>query len=110
MLWKNGDGNWRVFVDGAIIDSGNSFQTGHVITTGGMLLVGQGQDQGPGDQSFVGSISGMNVWNKVFHQQEILRMSKTCEAQVGNVLQWSEFQVSLHGDVIVESPSSCKVP
>lgn len=106
-----------MFVDGAVINYGNDFQKGHVIKTGGVLLVGQEQDKAFGDpsgfsfsQSFMGSISGMNVWNKALNQDKILRMSKTCDKQVGNVLRWPDFQIALHGDVIVESPSSCKVP
>ena len=115
--WKNDDGNWRVVVDGAIINSGTSFQTGHVIQTGGVLLVGQEQDYAPEDpngfswsQGLMGSIIDMNLWNHIIYQDEVARMSQTCDSQIGNVLKWSDFQISLHGDVIVESPSLCKVP
>ena len=106
-----------MFVDDVIIDSGSNFQTGHVIKGGGLIIIGQHQDLFPGDlsgfqfsQGFVGRISGMNLWDFIVPQQEILRMSQTCSLAVGNVLQWLDFENKYHGDVILENPSSCQVP
>ena len=119
LVWMN-TGHWQVFVDGVIISNGDSLQVYHTIQTGGMVIVGQEQDCTqhciPGDpdgfqmtQSFMGSITGLNVWDRIFTEDEILSMSQTCNPQTGSVLQWSDFQVSLHGEVLVESPSACKV-
>lgn len=119
LVWMN-TGHWQVFVDGVIISNGDSLQVHHTIQTGGMVIVGQEQDCTqhciPGDpdgfqmnQSFMGSITGLNLWDRVYTADEILSMSQTCNPQTGSVLQWSDFQVSLHGEVLVESPSACKV-
>lgn len=117
ILWANKKGSWKLIVDGVIIDSGSNFQAGHVIRGGGVVIIGQDQNFAPGDpsgfqysESFVGSISGMNLWDFIVPQDEILRMSKTCNMGIGNVLQWLDFENKYHGDVILENPSSCQVP
>lgn len=105
-----------MFVDDVIIDSGSHFQTGHVIKGGGVIIIGQHQDLFPGDPSgfqyskgFVGRISGMNLWDFIVTQQQMLRVSQKCGVGIGNVLQWSDFEDKFHGDVILENPSSCQV-
>ena len=117
IFWRNKDGSWKLFVDDVIIDSGSNFQTGHVIKGGGVTIVGQHQGLLPGEpsgfqhsQGFVGRISGMNLWDFIVPQQEILRMSQTCGVGIGNVLQWLDFETKYHGDVILENPSSCQAP
>ena len=104
-------------LNGATIDSGSSFKKGHVIKGGGVIVIGQDQDYAPGDpsgfdysESFVGSISGVNLWDDILSQDELLLMSSTCNTGIGNVLQWSDFEDSFHGDVIIEDPSSCQAP
>ena len=100
-------------VDGSVINHGSGLKVGHVIPGGGHLTIGQEQDGLQSgftrEQSFMGSISGMNVWSKVLSDQEIVRMSKACNFGSGDVLQWSHFQVSRHGDVKVICPSACKI-
>ena len=100
-----------------ITDSGSNFQTDHVIKGGGVVIIGQDQDLFPGDpsgfqysESFVGSISGMNLWDFIVPRDEILRMSQVCGMEIGNVLQWLDFENKYHGDVILENPSSCQAP
>ncbi|XP_078382468.1 C-reactive protein 1.1-like [Oculina patagonica] len=114
MAWANANGSWKLTIDGIITDSGTSFQAGHVINGGGVVVIGQDQDYVLGgfqySESFVGSISGMNLWSTVLPQDEVLRMSETCNVGIGNVLQWSDFENKIHGDVILEDPSSCQVP
>ena len=103
-------------LDGTLINSGNGVSKGHTIPGGGYLTIGQEQDRTPGDpsgfvlsQSFMGSISGLNVWNKVLPRDEIMRMSKACNMGSGDVLKWSDFLISRHGNVIVKCPSTCKI-
>ena len=116
ILWANKKGSWKLIVNGVIIDFGSNFQSGHVIRGGGVAVIGQDQNVAPGDpsgfqysESFVGSISGMNLWDFIVPQDGILRMSKTCNMGTGNVFQWLDFENKYHGDVILEIPSSCQV-
>ena len=97
-------------------DSGNNLAKGHVIKGGGVVILGQDQDDIPGDpakfelvQSFVGSITGVNLWDNVQTQETIQLMSETCNTGTGNVLQWSEFLNTFHGDVIIQNPTACQV-
>ena len=114
--WENQAGSWNVTLDGIIINNGSGKEVGHTIPGRGYLVIGQEQDNPAGDpsgfslsQSFVGIISGMNVWSEVLTHDEILRMSKTCNMGSGDVLKWSDFQIWRHGDVQVKCPSTCKV-
>ncbi|XP_068705193.1 serum amyloid P-component-like [Montipora foliosa] len=112
--WENQGGSWNLTVNGKVINSESGFKKGHVIRGGGLLIIGQDQDSYPGPslfnqyQSFIGNISGMNLWSRVLGDDEILRMSKICNLGNGDVLKWSDFLVSTH-NVEVKCPSNCKI-
>ena len=82
---------------------------GHVIRGGGALVLGQEQDNVGGSfqdhQSFVGEMTGVNIWDHVIDDEEIKRMSKSCLAGAGNVFQWSDFKPHLKGSVEIIKPS-----
>ena len=82
---------------------------GHVIRGGGILVLGQEQDSFGGsfdaNQSFIGKMTGVNIWDHVIKEQEIRRMSKSCLYGVGNVFQWSNFKLHLKGSVQMVKPS-----
>ncbi|XP_078367115.1 neuronal pentraxin-2-like isoform X2 [Oculina patagonica] len=100
--WENTAGSWKLFKDGMVAASGKGL-AGHVIRGGGALVLGQDQDSVGGSfeasQSFIGEMTGVNIWNHVIKDQEILRMSKSCLTGVGNVFQWSDFKAHLKGSV-----------
>ena len=83
---------------------------GHVIRGSGLLVLGQEQDLVGGTfdarQSFIGEMTGVNIWDHVVKDQEINRMSKSCLTGVGNVFQWSDFKAHLKGSVKIIK-SSC---
>ncbi|CAH3141132.1 unnamed protein product, partial [Porites evermanni] len=115
ITWENTAGSWNLIVDGHVINNGSRFRVGHVIPGGGYLVIGQDQDKfrDPSgfvlSQSFVGSISGLNMWSHVLPRNEILRMGKACNTGTGDILRWSDFFNSRHGDVVVRCPSKCIV-
>ena len=82
-----------------------------MIDNNGTFILGQDQDEYGGgfeqEQSFLGQMSGVNVWNKVLTADEILHMSKNCSFGVGNYLRWSDFVTGLHGDVSITYPATC---
>lgn len=118
VTWENQAGSWKLNVNGKVINNGSSFQVRNVIHGGGVLVIGQDQDglfEGPSGggsfelkQSFMGSISGMNLWSRVLSDDEILRMSKICNFADGDVLKWSDFLVATH-NVEVKCPSIFKI-
>ena len=79
------------------------FSLGHVIRGAGSLVLGQEQDRVGGgfnaDQSFVGELTGVNIWERVIHHQGIARMSKSCLTGEGNVYKWSDFKPHIIGGV-----------
>lgn len=83
--------------------------TGHVIRGGGALVLGQEQDSVGGSfqsfQSFIGEMTGVNIWNHVILDQEIARMSQSCLTGVGNVFQWHDFKAHVKGSVKIIKPS-----
>ena len=56
VTWDSATGNWSIYVDGQLEDSGSGHQVGHTIPDGGTLLFGQEQ----------GSIGGGFTVNDVF--------------------------------------------
>ena len=82
---------------------------GQEIRGGGVLVLGQDQDSvGGGFQtsdSFIGEMTGVNIWDHVITDQEITRMSRSCLTGVGNVYQWRDFKAHLKGSVQIIKPS-----
>ena len=70
-----------------------------MIRGGGALVLGQDQDSlggvFQGFQSFLGEMTGVNIWDHVIEEQEIT----SCQAKVGNVFQWRYFKNHLKGSV-----------
>ncbi|XP_035375850.1 sushi, von Willebrand factor type A, EGF and pentraxin domain-containing protein 1 isoform X3 [Electrophorus electricus] len=98
--WRSKDGDWRVYIDGSPSDGGKDLSVGTTIPGGGALVLGQDQDQrGEGFnpvESFVGSLSQLNIWNYVLSPQQIRSLATSCpsDLQKGNVFAWPDF---LHG-------------
>jgi len=107
--WENTAGSWKLYKDGKISAAGKGLETGHVVRSGGALVLGQDQDSVGGSfqasQSFIGEMTGVNIWDHVIREQEIKRMSKSCLAGVGNVFQWRDFKPHLKGSVKIIKPS-----
>ena len=80
-----------------------------MIRGGGILVLGQEQDSFGGSfdakQSFIGEMTGVNIWDHVIKEQDIMRMSKSCLSGVGNAFQWSNFKLHLKGSVQMVKPS-----
>ncbi|CAB1421446.1 unnamed protein product [Pleuronectes platessa] len=111
--WRSWDGDWRVYINGKPSDGGKGLSVGTTIPAGGALVLGQDQDQrGEGFnpvESFVGSMSQLNIWDRVLSQQQIKVLASTCPASHvshrGNVLAWPDFLNGVVGRVKVNSNS-----
>ena len=82
-----------------------------MICSGGDLVLGQGRDSVGGSfqasQSFIGEMTGVNIWDHVIGEQEIKCMSASCLEGVGNVFQWLNFtELHIRGTVKIIQ-SSC---
>jgi len=57
------------------------------------------------NQSFIGEMTGVNIWDHVIKSQEIMRMSKSRLTGEGNVFQWRDFKAHVKGSVKIINPS-----
>lgn len=110
--WENTDGSLQFYKDGILAASGTNFKVGHVIGSGGSLVLGQDQDSLAGgfetQQSFQGLLTNVNVWDYVLCPKVIARMSNAClSTWVGNVYRWSQFQPGIKGEPKLVIPSPC---
>ncbi|EDO33186.1 predicted protein, partial [Nematostella vectensis] len=92
--WSAAVGEWRVFIDGALSGQGSSYATGYSISSG-HFTVGQDQDAFGGafdtDQSFLGSMVGVNMWSRVLTEDEIaLLASSWCVPLEGDIVKWTD--------------------
>uniref|UniRef100_A0A8C0BA79 Sushi, von Willebrand factor type A, EGF and pentraxin domain-containing protein 1 n=1 Tax=Buteo japonicus TaxID=224669 RepID=A0A8C0BA79_9AVES len=114
VTWTCTDGAWKVYIDGKLSDGGSGLSVGSKIPGilgGGALVLGQEQDQkGEGfnpAESFVGSISQLNIWDHVLSPQQVKSLATSCpeELQKGNVLAWPDFLPGVVGRVKIDYKS-----
>ncbi|XP_061921980.1 sushi, von Willebrand factor type A, EGF and pentraxin domain-containing protein 1 isoform X1 [Entelurus aequoreus] len=111
--WRSWDGDWRIYINGKPSDGGKGLSVGTSIPGGGALVLGQDQDQrGEGFnpvESFVGSISQLNIWDGVLTTQQIKVLASSCpDSHVthrGNVLAWPDFLSGVVGRIKVNHSS-----
>ena len=80
-----------------------------MIRGGGFLVLGQEQDSQGGtfdaEQSFIGEMTDVNIWDREIKDQEIMHISKSCLTGVGNVFQWRDFKAHVKGSVNIIKPT-----
>ncbi|KAK9524849.1 hypothetical protein VZT92_017214 [Zoarces viviparus] len=111
--WRSWDGDWRVYINGKPSDGGKGLSVGTTIPAGGALVLGQDQDQrGEGFnpvESFVGSVSQLNIWDRVLTPQQVKVLASSCPSSHvthrGNVLAWPDFLSGVVGRVKVNLSS-----
>ena len=67
-------------------------------------MIGQDQDSVGGlfsaQESFIGSMTGLHIWDRNLTQQELTSLIAECSSNVqGNVVAWADFQTGLVGNV-----------
>lgn len=107
--WDKADGSWAFYKDGVVVGNGNSFKAGHVIPSGGSLVLGQEQitDETFEQRPFIGELGNFNIWSRILSAIEVSQMSKKCLNGKGSVLHWTVFQSGINGKVKIVRPSSC---
>lgn len=79
----------------------------------GIFVLGQEQDFLGGGfsdvESFIGSMSRINLWDQAFREEEILSLMDACGDDVtGNVIAWPDFLRGLHGKLHSVNSSLCQ--
>ena len=110
VTWESAGGKWYSYLDGQeVARYSESFQKGQVIKGGGVLVVGQEQDELSGgfntEESFIGDLSQLNIWDQVLSANDIYNLHLDCGNLEGNLLTWADFRENLDGTYAV-TPSS----
>ncbi|KAL1248302.1 hypothetical protein QQF64_021620 [Cirrhinus molitorella] len=106
VTWNSATGVTAVWVDGQR-SAPQVYNTGHVVRAGGVVVLGQDPDSYLGDfeteQSFVGDIKDVYMWNYVLSDNQIKAayLNKKANMPKGNIFDWTTIRYSIHGNVVV---------
>ncbi|KAL7873948.1 hypothetical protein SRHO_G00049180 [Serrasalmus rhombeus] len=105
VTWESSTGLTAFWVDGRR-STLQVYRKNHTVQSGGAVILGQDPDSFVGkfneDQSFVGEISDVNMWDHVLMGDQIRNFSD--ELWLGpepNVLDWDTMQDEVNGNVLV---------
>lgn len=83
-----------------------------VLTGKGEFIIALTKDQAGLDDKageFIGSISSVNMFNKVLDRSVIFWMMHGCGENIANaILPWSQFIDGFVGDVDIQRPALCR--
>ncbi|XP_072535238.1 C-reactive protein-like [Salminus brasiliensis] len=105
LTWESHTGLAAFWVDGRR-STLQVYRKGHRVQSGGKVILGQDPDSFLGqfneNQSFVGEISDVNMWDSVLTGKQIRHLSEKQSMELtANVLNWSSMQFNIVGNVIV---------
>lgn len=111
VTWRNSDGAWKFYKDGVLHHHSINFKRRYIIKARGSLVLGQEQDgvatRFEPTQSFVGTLTNVNLWNYVLSGSTIKAYSRSCRSGRGNVYKWADFRYGIKGKTAVVIPSPC---
>ena len=103
-------GTYVLYLDGALISSGDNFGASEALKAGGVFYIGQKYlSDGTFDdkRSFHGRLSQLNIWSEVLSADTIKSTSETCYNNVGTILDWSSVVDRINGDIFTEPLMYC---
>ncbi|EDM03903.1 similar to Neuronal pentraxin II precursor (NP-II) (NP2) (Neuronal activity-regulated pentraxin) (predicted) [Rattus norvegicus] len=90
IIWTSVEGKYWLHVDRRIVATGSRFREGYEIPPGGSLVLGQEQDTVGGEfdssEAFVGSISGLAIWDRALLPGEVANLASGKELPTGALL------------------------
>lgn len=114
LTWDNTNGQTQLYIDGVLVHLRTGLQTGATIAGNGMFVLGNDQDSYEGRfvvrDALVGSISRVNIWNKVLPTSTIKNLLHKCGNEVGTAVAWKDFRnstASYNGVAAFKEPSTC---
>ncbi|XP_023186564.1 neuronal pentraxin-1-like isoform X1 [Xiphophorus maculatus] len=103
VTWTTRDGQWEAYQDGVKRGSGTNLSPWHSIKPGGVFILGQEQDTLGGrfdaTQSYVGEMSDLHMWSHALSAADIYSLASCGSHLRGDIIDWSESEVELHGGV-----------
>ena len=102
MTWENARGRLNMYYDGLLQLN---------VISQGVIVLGQEQDRYKGGfqtyQSLQGNLTSVNMWDRVLTAQEISELAKSCMAEEGNIVKWSDLKDKGEGEVKLINTSTC---
>ncbi|XP_060219964.1 pentraxin-4 isoform X2 [Meriones unguiculatus] len=90
IIWTSMEGKYRLHIDRRTVATGSHFREGYEIPPGGSLVLGQEQDTMGGEfdssEAFVGSISGLAIWDRALVPREVANLATGKEFPTGAIL------------------------
>ncbi|XP_036050360.1 pentraxin-4 isoform X1 [Onychomys torridus] len=90
IIWTSMEGKYWLHIDRRIVATGSHFREGYEIPPGGSLVLGQEQDTVGGEfdssEAFVGSISGLAIWDRALVPREVANLATGQEFPAGAIL------------------------
>ncbi|XP_078496922.1 pentraxin fusion protein-like isoform X2 [Lissotriton helveticus] len=110
LAWDSLLGRVQAFVNG-VPTRPRRYRSGHSVNTGGVFMLGQDPDSFLGDfdadQSFVGEIKDLYMWNRKLHKGMIRRVFQGEHIPESKVFDWRSLSYKTQGNVqIKESEKS----
>lgn len=105
VLWTNNGGVATAYIDGTPTSFPERVGDGVEFISGGKLLFGAVQAKI--SNQLEGEVSYVNLWDKVLSEASIQSIVHSCQAETGNLLQWSFFAAMAVGSVEYVSSSAC---
>ncbi|XP_037545135.1 pentraxin fusion protein [Nematolebias whitei] len=104
VIWDYSSGAGALFMNGRKSLT-KIYKSDHAIRPGGRIVLGQDPDALLGgfdiNQSFVGEISDVNMWDSVLPKNNIQDMFCGKRIQRGTVIDWETAQLKVNGEVTV---------
>lgn len=102
--WDSATGLSAAWVDGCR-SALQVYRKGHSIRPGGVVLLGQDTDGDVGqfdsEQSFVGEITDVKLWDHVLPAKQIKALYVKGEVQTANVFDWNTIKYEMYNYVLV---------
>ncbi|XP_032901402.1 C-reactive protein-like isoform X3 [Amblyraja radiata] len=110
VTWESQEGEITVWVNGRRsvrkVDG-----KGQVVKGLGQFILGQEQDSVGGgfdiNQSFVGEITDVHMWDHVLQSNDIKTVSQGCLRYGGNIIDWGSTPYTFEGIVAIEDNKDC---
>ena len=104
--WASLEGQWAIYVNSQLMDSGDKLSESETISGHGTLVLGQEQDSPGGHfsaaESFRGKLTQLNIWSRVLNKTEISLAMNSCFSVRGDLVAWPDFYPGIHGFIEVK--------
>ena len=105
VLWTNNGGVATAYRDGVPASFSERVGDGVAFNSGGNLLFGA--TKAKRSNQLEGEVSYVNLWDKVLSEASIQSIVHSCQAETGNLLQWSFFAAMTVGTLEYVPSSAC---